>query len=207
MESYNTMENFFKIRADKQDHIVNAGFLVFGKQGYRKASMADIAKKAGTTKGMITYYFGSKKTLYLYLVDLIQTGFAAAAKERLILYKTDFFEKLEIAVELQTSAIKTYPALISFVGSVYREADPEVAEHVKKFFVEELATFNSMLVENTDFSKFADGLDPQLICKFLGWATSGFVDSLCDTGGADDIDALAAEFNQCLDLMRKTFYK
>jgi len=200
-------ENFFKIRAEKQDHILNAAFAVFGKQGYRKASMADIAKEAGTTKGMITYYFGSKRTLYLHLVETIQSSFMAAAKERLIVDTTDLFEKLAIAIELQATAIKAYPALMKFVNSVYRENDPEVAEHIETFFVDEMAAFNNMLAENIDFSKFVQGFDPELLCKFFAWALTGFYEEMHESGNPDNIDAGVAEFYKCLDIMRKTFYK
>jgi AcrR family transcriptional regulator len=86
------MEQFFKIRAEKQNHIVDSAFSVFGRQGYRKASLSDIARKAGITKSMITYYFGSKKTLYLYLVGVSKSLLIEAIKDNISSKATDFFE-------------------------------------------------------------------------------------------------------------------
>jgi len=201
-----TLENFFKLRAEKQDHIINAAFRIFGRQGYRKASIGDIAQEGGTTKGMITHYFGSKKTLYLYLVELIQTRLLQIAKERITSDVTDFFEKLRIVMDIQMAAIKEHPALISFVNSLYYEADPEVAEHLEQSIASDYAKLNQFLLEGTDFTKFKPGNDPRLICKFVLWANDGFMTELYDASCPDKEDALIADFYYCLDVMKKSFY-
>jgi len=64
------MEEFFTLRAEKQNHIIDAALTVFGRNGYKKSSIADIAEKAHIAKGMVIYYFGSKKNLYLYCAEL-----------------------------------------------------------------------------------------------------------------------------------------
>jgi len=168
-----TMENFFKIRAEKQDHIVKAGFMVFGKQGYRKASIADIAKAAGTTKGMITYYFGSKKTLYMYLIELCQTSLLQSVREQLGSGVTDFFERFKTITNLQLDALRKYPGLLGFANSAYYETDPEVVDDVKEIFADGDSLFDRLLLEGIDLSGFKPGFDPGLICKFILWAGDG----------------------------------
>jgi len=200
------LENFFKLRAEKQDHIINAAFRVFGRQGYRKASIGDIAREGDTTKGMITYYFGSKKTLYLYLVEVIQTRLLQIAKDRITPEVTDFFEKLKIVMDIQLSALREHPALISFVNSLYLETDPEVAEDLAQIFIAEESNYDRMLMEGTDFDKFKPGVDPQLICKFTFWASDGFMTELYDTDCSEKKDTLVTDFYRCLDVIRKSFY-
>ena len=201
------MENFFKIRAEKQAHIVNAAFAVFGKQGYKKASMADIAQEAGITKGMITYYFGSKKTLYLYLLEASQAHLVQAARHRLTPGITDFFKRLKIVIDIQLAAIKEHPALISFVSSLFYESDPEVAADIEHTVALEYTRLNRKILSGTDLSRFKPGFDPQLICKFILWADDGFMEELFELSAADKADALVAEFYLCLDVMQKFFYK
>jgi len=201
-----TMENFFKIRAEKQDHIVKAGFMVFGKQGYRKASIADIAKAAGTTKGMITYYFGSKKTLYMYLIELCQTSLLQSVREQLGSGVTDFFERFKTITNLQLDALRKYPGLLGFANSAYYETDPEVVDDVKEIFADGDSLFDRLLLEGIDLSGFKPGFDPGLICKFILWAGEGFAEELFEKTAEDRIEAIAADFLKCLDIMRRTFH-
>ena len=207
MGSRPALEKFFQIRAEKQKHILGAAFAVFGKQGYRKASIADIAKEAGTTKGMITYYFGSKKTLYLFLVDLIQSASVEAIESQLTPDVTDFFEKLKKMVAIQVEAIKEYPAIISFANSTYYEKDPEVAGELEQLITAGDAKANQLLMEVTDFSWLKPGFDLQVFRQLILWVNNGFVEELCSPGGADKIDDLAAQFCKCLDMLKQVFYK
>ena len=201
------LERFFQIRAKKQKHILNAAFTVFGKQGYRKASIADIAKEAGTTKGMITYYFGSKKNLYLYLVELVQSGSLQVVREQLDSADKDFFEKIKAITEVQLAAMKEYPAIINFANSVYYEKDPEVAEELEQIINRGEAAANRLLEEGTDLSRIKPGFDLKLIHKLFIWANIGFMEELCGPGGSDKADELIDQFYRCLDMMKQVFYK
>ena len=201
------MENFFKIRADKQYHIINAAFTVFGRQGYRKASMADIAQEAGITKGMITYYFGSKKTLYMYLVDICRGHLMQQSGQRLTDEVTDFFERVKISMDIQISAMKEHPALLRFAASFFYESDPEVASDTIAILETEYEKLYSKILSGADLTRFKPGFDPMLICKFVLWADDGFMTGLYESKSPDNIDAQVAEFHSCLDIMKKTFYK
>ncbi|MCL2197953.1 MAG: TetR/AcrR family transcriptional regulator [Defluviitaleaceae bacterium] len=189
------MENFFNIRAEKQSHIINAALSVFGKQGYRKASLSDIAQSAGITKGMITYYFGSKKNLYLYLLSVIHEKLTKEINEKLPPDITDFFEKIKIAVEIQVEAIKKHPGLISFVNSMTSERDPDIATEIEQSFIEDYNRLNEIV-----FSEI--GTNP--LYKFVFWASSGFTEELYATNGEESqIDELATSFYDCLDMIKK----
>ncbi|GCD11605.1 hypothetical protein Ctaglu_32280 [Clostridium tagluense] len=50
--------------------IIDAALRTFGANGYKKASISDIAVAGGISKAMVFHYFGTKKALYLYLINL-----------------------------------------------------------------------------------------------------------------------------------------
>ena len=202
------MENFFKIRAEKQAHIVNAAFMVFGKQGYRKASLSDIAKEAGITKGMITYYFGSKKMLYMYLMEICQAQIIDRIQEKISKGGTDFFEGLRTITDIYVKAVKEHPSLVSFINSSYYETDPEVADIIEKQDEWECSQ-TSYFLESVDESQFKPESSPKLICKLLFWSLEGFMMELFETDHATNnrIDEIASQFYQCLDIMQAKFYK
>lgn len=200
------MDNFFRIRAEKQNHIIDAAFAVFGKQGYRKTSLSDIAKEAGTTKTMITYYFGSKKTLYMYLVDISQSLLDRVANKRMANRNADFFERLRTAAEVNISAIEEHPALFNFANSLYIESDPEVAADIAKRVTSLEYTQTEFFMEGVGASKFKSEFDPDVLCRFMVWALDGFMSEICERRDTKiHADALASQFYDCLDVMQKTF--
>ena len=201
------MENFFKVRAEKQEHIINAALAAFGRNGYKKASVADIAEAAGIAKGMVTYYFGSKKNLYLYLVELGQKIIMGKAKRLLDEGATDFFDKIRVATEIKVEAMKEYPALLQFYISLFNEQDADVAADVEQFIGEGLAIRNRFLMEEADFGKFREDISPALIVKFLDWAAKGLVSDLQMLEDAEKFDEFVEEFYKLLDLMKTIFYK
>ncbi len=65
------LDKFHALDEAKQNEIINAGLFVFGNSGYKKAYISEIAECAGISKSMVFYYFGSKKELYMYLLEVV----------------------------------------------------------------------------------------------------------------------------------------
>ena len=195
-----------KIHAEKREQIAKATFIIFGKQGYRKASIADIAKVAGISKGMVSYYFGSKKNLYMHLLDIHRSCLILAVKDRLDIGGTDFFEKIKTVMELQVAAIRKYPGLLVFSNSAYLETDPEAANHFGKTSGDENAKFSRMFLERMDFSSFNPAFDPNLLTKFMFWASDGFsLELFHRSASAEQLETEADKYFRCLNIMRGAF--
>lgn len=201
------MENFFKIRAEKQEHIIAAAFAVFGRQGYKKASVADIAEAAGIAKGMVTYYFGSKKNLYLYLAELGQRTLISKINDHFDTSITDYFDKIKMGTQIKADILREQPALLTFFVSMYYEKDEEVAADVKGLIDESITLGTRILMEDTDTHKFKDDFDPEMISKFIHWAGNGLVMDLQLAENAQRFDEFEQEFYKLLDVMKATFYK
>ena len=63
------MDKFLALTDEKRTAILNAALQCFGKFGYEKASINDIAVAAHISKASLFQYFGSKKQLYIYLLE------------------------------------------------------------------------------------------------------------------------------------------
>ena len=107
------MQNFFNLSDAKKKAVIDAALHSFGANGYKKASVNDIAVCAGISKSMVFHYFGSKKKLYLYLIDYcistIRNEISNTVEET-----TDFFEKIRIAAQIKLNAMKKHPAISFF---------------------------------------------------------------------------------------------
>jgi AcrR family transcriptional regulator len=55
--------------AERRRQLQSVAIEVFAERGYRGASMAEVAERAGVTKPVIYRHFGSKKDLYLEIMD------------------------------------------------------------------------------------------------------------------------------------------
>ena len=201
------MDNFFNLRAEKQEHIINAALTVFGRNGYKKTSVADIAGEAGIAKGMVIYYFGSKKNLYLYLAgrcNKILMDEIEAGVDRSV---SDFFDRIKMATEIKIAMMRRHPAILSFIASMYYETDKEVADDLRKFMDEGFGYREKVLMDGTDVSKFKDGVNPKLLDRFFVWASEGMANDLLINKSIDRVDSFVKEFYELLDLMQKYLYK
>ncbi len=55
--------------AERRQEILAAARIVFGQEGYARATLAQVAKKAGVSAGTVSHYFGSKAALFEAMVE------------------------------------------------------------------------------------------------------------------------------------------
>ena len=161
------MEKFSSLPVEKQNIIVDAAITCFGANGYKKTSVSDIAAAAGVSKALVFHYVGTKKALYLYLIDLCTHTIMNEVREKFDTAVSDFFDRIKLATNIEISVMKKHPAILSFLDSVYFENDDEVKADVQAILEnsEGESLRNRVAFEGTDTSKFKDDVDPKLIMK------------------------------------------
>lgn len=200
------MDKFFNLSIEKQNVIINAALRTFGANGYKKASVSDIAAAAGISKAMVFHYFGTKKALYLYLIDLCGTIMMNEVNEKFDESITDFFDRIKMSTSIEISVMKKHSAIPSFLTSVYFEKDEEVKNDIKAILESGEDFRNRIAFDGVDTSKFKDEVDLKLLMKMLSWIADGYAKQLSDKP-AIDFDAMLEEFNKCLDMLKNNFYK
>ncbi|KLU62802.1 HTH-type transcriptional regulator BetI [Peptococcaceae bacterium CEB3] len=78
-----------------------AALRAFSTNGYKKASASDIANAGGISKAMVFHYFGSKKALYLYLIEFCSNMFKTEMNDNLDITVTDFFDRIKMITVLR----------------------------------------------------------------------------------------------------------
>ena len=201
------MEKFSSLPVEKQNIIIDAALICFGTNGYKKASISDIATAAGISKALVFHYFGTKKALCLYLIDLCARIIINEINEKFNNAVTDFFDRIKLAANIEISVMKKHPAILSFLDSVYFENDEEVKAEIKAILAnsESESLRNKVAFEGIDASKFKDDIDPKLVMKILTLLTDGYLCKIPKTG--IDLDALCEEFDEYIDLFKRNFYK
>lgn len=200
------MEKFLALPDEKQKTILDAALYTFGKLGYKKASANDIAAAAGISKGMIFHYFGSKKALYLYLVDFAGDLLYSAIDSEFDYSITDFFDRITRAMEIKFSVIKKHPAALGFLGNVYFETVPEVADDLKTFLENGSAYSNNFVLNDADIVKFKESVEPALVLQIIIRMYKGYASSHIPNNSFN-LETIINEVSDCMKMMKKNFYK
>ena len=200
------MKNFFNLPVEKQDVIIGAALKTFATNGYKKTSVSDIAAAAGISKAMIFHYFGTKKALYFYLIELCGNIIMNEVNEKFDSTVTDFFERIKLSTSIEISVMKKHPAIPSFLTSMYFENDEEVKGDIKALLAKSEGTRNKIAFDGMDYSKFKDSVDLKLFMKMLTWIADGYAKQL-STNPDLDYDVLYKEFEECLNMLKNNFYK
>lgn len=200
------MEKFFNLPEEKQKTIIDAALKAFGTNGYKKTSVSDIAVAAGISKAMIFHYFGTKKTLYLYLIDLCGNIIINEVNEKFDNSIVDFFDRIVLSSNIEIGVMKKHTAIPAFLTSMYFEGDDEVKEDIKNILEKGDGFRNKIAFEGVDYSKFKDGIDINLVMKMLMWIADGFANQL--SGKVEvNFDVLLKDFYDCMNLLKNNFYK
>lgn len=214
-------ESFENLDEAKKKNILNAGFRIFGEYGYSKASIDDIVKDAGISKGSFFYYFASKKNCFFYLYE-----YAANIMKKIVdspgkdgkpkyLEKTDFFDRLDDVKKRKVKLSTLHP----YMGDFIKKAPFEASKDVNK----EIQIINQRLAQerisdffyNLDLYKFKDGIEPFMVLQLISWCSEGVVNQIkldnmiSPKKKNDEIDykEVIQVYDQYVAMIRKNFYK
>ncbi|MDP4094033.1 MAG: TetR/AcrR family transcriptional regulator [Bacillota bacterium] len=200
------MEKFLSLPSDKQKSIIDAALRCFGINGYKKTSVSDIAEAAGISKSMVFHYFGSKKALYFYLIEMCGNLIMNEVDKSFDKSITDFFERLKLVTSIEISVIKQHPPTLAFLASVYFEKEEEVRDEIQAVLAGGDDFRNKIAFDGVDYSKFKASVDLKLLMEMLYWIADGYANQLSNKTDID-FDIMLEEFNQCLDMLKNNFYK
>lgn len=214
-------ESFENLDDSKRQSIINAGFSVFAEYGYTKASVEDIIKKAGISKGSLFYYFKSKQNFFNYLYDycgkMMEMAIDSPGTDGSPSYMvyTDFFERLNAIQLLKLKANSNYPQMANFIKKIVfdtsAEAQQAITNIVEKYSVDRIREF----FKGLDYTKFKDGIDPMMVMQLLIWCSEGCLNQIqLEDKAMKGLSQTAPDFEKVIklyfkyvELFRKNFYK
>ena len=213
------MDKFLALTEEKRLTILNAALQCFGKFGYEKASINDIAVAAhiskasvfqyfGThiSKASVFQYFGSKKQLYIYLLEYCKKIIEGIFDKEALDSQTDLFDRIMTSSKIEMESFKTQPFILQFISSVWEETSPDVLDSLA-ILTEETCKFrNDMILREDDALKFKNPEDAGPVFQMLLLMAEGYA---ARYRGADtfDFDTVMDDFQKNIAILRKNFYK
>jgi AcrR family transcriptional regulator len=161
-----TKEQFANIRKERKLQIIEAALEVFAQNGFHKASISEIAKEAGISKGLLYNYFQDKEELlievmsggitYLLRAFTIETNESAASQlKKMILKGFDLMDEDEKHWRLYFSAMMQ-PDVQQLVMAKLMESLLPVFDNLAKIFGK--MGFENPFHEARIFGAVLDGL-------------------------------------------------
>lgn len=199
-----------KIAENRKEGVIKTAMKLFGVNGYKKTSIADIAKEAKISKAMIFHYFETKNRLYKVVMDrcleTILRAFEEAKDELYDPKNSDFFDRIVLTSKIKLNAIREHPDIFSFIYSMYNENDQEIRPAICEYMAKSDPLRESFALKDDSCEKFKDGVDAKKVMKMLVWMTEGYIGELPDISH-QSFDDVMQFFFECIDTLKKNFYK
>ena len=189
---------------NKKEMLINAGLYCFSKGGYTKTSVNDIVERAGVAKGLLFYYFGSKKHFYLFLVD-----YCVEILEKILnsdkIEETDFFDRVGLVMQKRIQFMLKVPSSYDFLMKVYFEENSEVinelSERLKNLDLSQL----NLYTNKVDKHKFININDINFCAKLVVWLTDGIFKVIPQN--KEQLKHKVVELTSYLEILKLRFYK
>ena len=200
------MDKFLSLPKEKQTTIRNAALQCFGKYGYEKASVNDIATAAHISKASVFQYFGSKKQLNTYLLQYCGDIAVHAFNQEVLDEQADLFERIWVASKMKTAAFSQQPYVSQFIATAWAETAPEVHDLLESLKEYANNFRNDLVLREDDKTKFKNSADAPLVFQMLLLMAEGYA---ARYRGAEsfDFDTVMQEFEQIITMLRNNFYK
>ena len=200
---------FESLSEEKRKRIIDASLEEFAENGYEQASTNTIVKKAGISKGLLFHYFGSKKNLYLYLIDYIVKymldKFYSTQYDSM---PADIFERIMqrglIKLRMAYDNPLMYRVLFDAFVNTPGEFKDEMQQRLGSLYSQNIQKFFSGI----DTSKFRKDVNPQkaveLIAMLIDGLSTKYINMYRDHTAEEllgQMDRILEEFREYLDML------
>lgn len=205
-------EAFENLERAKRQRIINAALKEFAANGYEQASTNQIVKQARIGKGMLFYYFDSKKGLFLYLVDHALQTIKREYLDLVDMTISGFIERLQHIAEIKVNYYNVHPDVSHFLSEVYVNTPFELPEHLAAQLAElEQIGYKSMF-DRIDTSLLRDDVDAEKAFQLIRFAVEGYQNHLLAQFAGKNIASLNLdpywdEFYDYIAILKTCFYK
>ncbi|MDD4286367.1 MAG: TetR/AcrR family transcriptional regulator [Eubacteriales bacterium] len=199
------MDKFLALSKEKQRSVIDAALQCFGKHGYKKASMRDIADLSGVSKPMLFHYFGTKLALYAFLTDYVKNTVMKGYQLHQLDGVEDLFDRILAASSMKMSLLRSHRFLPPFMMSMLHETEEEAVAVVKATMPDPQKYNYDLVVRPEDEKKFKEGVDIKAVMRMIYLMGEGYGLEMME--GSWDYDKIDAEFQQSLAILKRNLYK
>ena len=208
---YDILSNIDGIKKEK---IINAAIKEFSMYPFDKASTNNIIKNAGISKGLLFYYFDSKKELYEKLVSFVINKIYNEVSSRINWEENDILERLKQLVLIKMEISKKYPNMFDFILKVLSNNKTnkmsEAMTLYEKYGLDIHAILSDIYTKNIDYTHFKKPENLQKNINIIQWTLEKYAEQkLFELNGTEILhyDEIILEIDEYLDILKSNLYR
>jgi AcrR family transcriptional regulator len=208
------MERFEALPKEKRQKILDAAVREFAARGYEKASTNAIVKAAGISKGILFHYFGSKRKLYLYVVEHALGVISKAVYQALPDLSGDIVEVVIEAVAAKVRMAAVYPELYRILLEAYVDTPEELADIMENEYAVSFDAQRYVLMGMVDRSKLRDDVTPGQAVDLIIACAQGIYTPMLDRrekltleDTLETVEQYRGKLKDMLRLIRRAIYR
>jgi AcrR family transcriptional regulator len=160
-------DNFTRLPAQEQERILAACTAEFAQHGFSEASTNAIVRRAGIPKGTLFYFFGSKKELYLYVIDQAVARYAAMFRQVTGKPPGDLFERLLYFGQARLQFALREPLLYRLFFNAFIDTPAEIRAELQARFGGYTAASMQMILQDLDRAPFRAGVAVEKVLEMV----------------------------------------
>lgn len=164
-------EKFNAVSKEKQESVISAAIAIFGAGGYVKANTSEICEQAGISKGLLFHYFGSKKNLFLFLVDYITEDMSKRYYSQMKKMPMELFELLTESTMIKLKIAAEIPMAYKIIYEAYVNPPSELKNDLEEKLSGLFSNQKELFAQMVDVSLFKDEITPKRGIDLI-WACS-----------------------------------
>lgn len=192
---------------NRKDELMEAALDEFSKKSYEEASLNNIIKNAGISKGTFYYHYQDKNALYLSLlqslVDVKMEFLERKMKGYVHNEELNIFENLKLQARFGVELAKEHPKYYLLGLMFLREKGNEIYEKAMTMFDDSSEAYFEIMVEKAmQKGDFRDGVSIQFVKRmltFLLYRANEFLDT---RGSEVDFDRTLFKFDELIDFIQ-----
>lgn len=198
------VSNFFDLKKEKQDRIINAVLKVFAQNGYKKASTDEMVREASISKGLLFHYFSTKANMYEFVYQYSVKYMTMELFGVIGGNGSDYFLLKRQIEEVKYKVLKNFPYMSLFLAGAELEKEQQSEDvcairsawHETKESIEQRADF-SFLSGDVEAEK-------EKLCKLVDYVLEGILRESY-AAGVPDADEVYRRTEDYLELIRRLY--
>ncbi|MFS0553349.1 TetR/AcrR family transcriptional regulator [Brevibacillus sp. 179-C9.3 HS] len=193
--------------------LLEAALIEFSTKGYERGSTNQIVHNAGVSKGMLFHFFGSKKGLFLAIVDACIEHFFAYIQARMEVAPHDFFERFLHVNQAKMALFAEEPAVYQMAVATFFDYPEECRTEIEDREAQFNARYIPLFLDQVDTTFIRAQFDHKKALHFMLSAvealTQKYVRENYDASdkGFTHVKLFFTELETYLEMMRVGLYQ
>ncbi len=188
-------EHLEALPEDKRQKILQASLGEFAEHGYINASTNRIVKAAGISKGLLFHYFGSKKKLFLYVLDHTIHHLMGKMNRYSAALTGDLFETMGQYALIKMQIGIEEPQMYHILYDVYVNLPVEIKEELMERYGQILSDQRKSFIMTMDPSRLREGVTAETAANLITDFLDGYYQRSIDQYKAMTPDELLASMD------------